>query len=319
MQLLDSLRRLRYFIGNTPLKKIELHGINAYAKLEYNNLSGSVKDRAAYYILSEAIRNNEVTSRTVVVESSSGNFAVALMNMCNAIGVKFIPVIDPNTNADVERLLRLHCEVVKVTEIDHTGGYLLNRIAKVKEICSNHPHSYWTDQYSNVNNYLCYYHTLGREICSAFDRIDYVFVGVSSGGTIAGVSRRVKDVFSKSKIVAVDIEGSVIFDQKPMKRYISGIGSSKVPDILKHAVIDDVVHVTHTDIVEGCNALFKDQSIFAGGSAGACYHAVKNYHYECADGRTPTVVFICPDRGNAYLNTVYNPSWVEKFVVPSYT
>lgn len=314
--MLEALARVKSLIGNTPVQNLDLPHVDSFAKLEYTNFSGSVKDRAAYHIIHEAVKQKKVNSTTTIVESSSGNFAIALMSICQLLGLKFIPVIDPNINADYEKILRLGCEVEKVSQLDATGGYLLTRIERVKKICQNDPNVFWTDQYSNENNYLSYYHTLGREICDEFQDLDYIFLGVSSGGTISGVSRRVKEVFPNIKIVAVDIEGSVIFNCPPKKRFISGIGASRVPEILKYALIDDVVHLSHADIIKGCHELFKEQMIFAGASSGACYHAVKNYQkYRPVSGRKPKALFICPDKGNAYLNTIYDEQWASRFEV----
>ncbi|WP_217602934.1 pyridoxal-phosphate dependent enzyme [Chitinophaga sp. GbtcB8] len=311
--LLTKLEGFRSLIGNTRIKKLDVEHIDVYAKLEYENLFGSIKDRAAFYIIAEAIRNGQLTAGNFVVESSSGNFAIALMGICNALDIGFMPVIDPNINEDYEKILRLGCDVVKVTETDETGGYLLTRIKKVKEIVREHKNAFWTNQYANVNNYLSYYHSIGAELGASFEKLDYVFAAVSSGGTITGLSLRLREFFPGIKVVAVDIEGSLVFSDTPQKRYISGIGASKRSDFLQHAKIDDVVHVSHRNIIRGCRELLKEQSIFAGGSSGACYHAVKTYFSgHRFSGIKPVAAFICPDKGNAYLNNIFNDAWAEK-------
>lgn len=311
--LLQKLESIRPLIGDTHLKKLNFQHIDVFAKLEYANFFGSIKDRAALFMVSEAIRNGQLTEKNFVVESSSGNFAIALMGICNVLGIKFIPVIDPNINEEYEKILRLGCDVVKVTEPDETGGYLLTRIEKVKEIISRNKNAFWTDQYSNINNYLSYYHSIGPELCGFFEKLDYIFAGVSSGGTITGLSLRLKEYFPTIKVIAVDIEGSLIFRDTFQKRYISGIGASKRSNFLKYAKLDDVIHVSHANIVKGCRDLFNEQSIFAGASSGASYQAVKTYFADqhFPDGK-PAVAFICPDKGNAYLNNIYNDAWVKK-------
>lgn len=313
ISMLEKLENIRLLIGNTRLIKLQVPNADVYAKLEYTNLFGSVKDRAAYYIVSEAIKSGQLTADHFIVESSSGNFAIALMGICNLLGIPFVPVIDPNINEEYEKLLRLSCEVVKVQEKDQTGGYLLTRINTVKEILEKYRNAFWTDQYSNINNYLGYYHGLGAELCGSFKKLDYVFVGVSSGGTITGVSRRLKEHFPNVKIIAVDIEGSLIFGDVPRKRYISGIGASKRSELVEHAKIDEVIKVTHLNIIDGCRRLLREQSLFAGASSGACYYAVSKYFKDrTANGRKPVVAFICPDKGSAYLNNIYDDAWVAK-------
>jgi cysteine synthase A len=308
--LVSDLESIAQFVGNTPLKKVAFPHADLYVKLEYCNYSGSIKDRAALNVIRHGILQGHIGPETVIVESSSGNFAIALASICRKLGLKFIPVIDPNINKAYEELLGLLAPaMVKVQQIDNTGGYLLTRISTVQEICATDCRAFWTNQYGNPENYLAYYHGLGVEICEAFDRLDYLFIGVSSGGTITGVSRRVKEKFPAIQVIAVDVEGSVIFGQKPQKRYVSGIGSSKVPPILADALIDDVVFVSQADIVRGCYDLLDELSIFGGASSGAVYAAIKTYLGRKAARRTPTALFLCPDRGNAYLDTIYNGEW----------
>ncbi len=308
--MLSNLNEIRHLIGNTPLKKLSVQNLSVYAKLEYNNFSGSIKDRAAFNILFEAISDGLVNKNSRIVESSSGNFAIALMSICKKLGLKFTSVVDPNINKGYEHLLRLGCDVQVVDEIDKTGGYLLNRIKKVQQICEEDSSAFWTNQYANPNNYLSYYQGLGKEICESFDELDYIFIAVSSGGTITGTAKRIKEKFPNVKVIAVDIEGSVIFRIEPRKRYVSGLGASKVPDILDATLIDDVVIVSHEELINGCRELLIEQSIFAGASSGASYYALKKYSKYDKD--KPEVLFLCPDKGYTYLDTIYNDNWVKK-------
>ena len=110
----------------------------------------------------------------------------------------------------------------------------------------------------------------------------------------------------------MDTKGSVIFGGKAEKRYIPGIGSSMVPDILKEAKIDEVVTIPEREAVKSCHKLLKDHSIFAGGSSGSIFTAVEKYFESCQIKNQPTVVAIFPDRGERYINTVYNKDWYEK-------
>jgi cysteine synthase A len=312
MELINKLEALAPFIGNTPLRKLKTKRADLFVKLEYNNLSGSVKDRAAFNIVRNAVRHGLINPHTVVTESSSGNFAIALAFILRKIGVRFIPVIDPVINHDYERKLNLLCdEVVKVTLPDKNGGYLISRLEQVKYTLANRANVYWPNQYGNPNNSLAYYHTLGSEICQSFDRLDVVFVAVSTGGTIAGLSRKLREKFPRVKIVAVDVEGSVIFGSKPAKRYISGLGSSIVPPVMSQAHVDEVVHVAQLDIIQGCKDLLDEHSIFGGGSSGAVYWAVKEAMLAGRIGKADKVLFVSPDKGDAYMDTIYNPLWVN--------
>ena len=286
-----------------------------YAKLEGFNPTGSVKDRAAQYIINRIEKEGLINKDTIIIESSSGNFGIALSAYCKSKGLEFYCVIDPLISDTNEMLIRkFSSKVIKVTERDKNGAYLLTRINKVNEIINKNLNSYWVNQYSNEYNCEAYYNTLGIEMCKGVTDIDYVFVGVSSGGTITGVSRKIKEVYPNAKVIAVDIVGSVIFGGQPQKRYIPGIGSSKVPEILKLALIDEVMAVNEKDVVKECNNLLLEHKIFAGGSSGAVFAAVKEYFKDKSFKTKPNVVILFADRGDRYANTVYNEEWCNKFI-----
>ena len=304
-------------VGQTPLVNIqceELNNINLFAKLEFFNPTGSVKDRAASYILKKLIDLDEIDKDTTIIESSSGNFGVALSAYCKEYGLKFCCVADPHISPINEMLIKsFGAEVIKVVTPDQNGGYLLTRIEKVKEILFNIPNSYWINQYGNPYNAMAYFNTLGKEICDDLDTIDYVFMGVSSGGTITGVSQKIKEEFPNVKIIATDIVGSIIFGYPPKKRFIPGIGSGMVPDIIKHAKIDGVVMVDEVYTIKMCHELLQKHSIFAGGSTGSVYGAIKKYFENKKFERKPNVLMICADRGERYSNTIYNEKWYTEF------
>jgi N-(2-amino-2-carboxyethyl)-L-glutamate synthase len=309
--MLKQLRQLSRFIGNTPLIKLDNEDADLFAKLEYNNFSGSSKDRAAYSIIYHGIEDGKINQDTTIIASSSGNLAIAAASICKMLKLKFIPVIDPNINEDYETLLNLlSYKVVKVTERDKTGGYLLTRIDTVNEMCASIENSFCADQYGDPNNFKGYY-GLGNEIVQSFERLDYIFIAVSSSGAITGISKSLKEKMPNVKVVAVDVEGSVIFGTAPAKRYISGIGASQVPPIMENAIIDDVVFVSQVDIVKGSIALLQEQVIFAGASSGAVYHGAKKYLANLVSAEKPVALMIFPDKGFAYLDTIYNKEWAR--------
>lgn len=304
-------------VGNTPMVQLqapELENINLFAKMELYNPTGSVKDRAANYIIKKLLARKEIDKDTTLIESSSGNFGIALSAFCKKNGLKFIAVVDPCILPINELLIKsFDAKVIKVNVPDCNGGYLLNRIKKVKELINEIDNSYWVNQYANPYNAEAYYHTLGNEICDQVENIDYIFLGVSSGGTITGVSNKIKEKFPHAKVIAVDIYGSVIFNHPPQKRYIPGIGSSMVPEILKKAKIDDIVMIDEISTIEMCHELLKKYYIFAGGSSGSVFAAIKKYFTGKKLKRKVNVVITFADRGERYANTIYNEEWCRDF------
>jgi N-(2-amino-2-carboxyethyl)-L-glutamate synthase len=308
--LIARLALTEKIIRETPIIRLADEHLDLYAKLEFLNGVGSVKDRPALWILKRAIERGEVGPDTTVVESSSGNFACALATFCRMLTLKFVPVIDPCVPPVYESYLRTHCErVVKVEEFDDAGGYLKSRLGMVKTLLTDIPESYWPNQYGNPDGMDAHYRLTAAEICRDLPKLDYAFIGVSSAGTVSGLSRRLKEHYPSVRIIAVDAEGSVIFGQKPKRRHISGIGSSISPPLLEHALIDDIVIVPESDTVIACHDLLERHGLFVGGSTGTAYSAIRRY-FSVADrkGRAK-VLFLCCDRGTAYLHNVFNSEW----------
>ncbi|HKA58098.1 MAG TPA: 2,3-diaminopropionate biosynthesis protein SbnA [Gemmatimonadales bacterium] len=314
--LLTRLAMLRRTLRPTPHVPLAVEGMDLFAKLEYVNPIGSIKDRPAFWILKRAAERGEICEQTTVIESSSGNFASALAAFSRLIGLRFIPVIDPNISGTYESFLRRTCAtVVKVEERDDTGGFLKTRLQMVKRLCATTPHAYWTNQYGNPDAVEAHYELTAGEICADFGSLDYVFIGVSTGGTIAGMSRRLKERYPNVRIIAVDTKGSVIFGDAPRKRHIPGVGSSIVPPLLSQALIDDVVLIPERETVVACHELLATHGLFAGGSSGTAFAAVKRYAARMAAwgrGKRPRVLFLCADRGTPYLDTVFDPTWAAK-------
>src|SRR5436190_4062641 len=309
-RLVTRLQQLGKTLRPTPHVPLAMEHMNLFAKLEYMNPIGSSKDRPAFWILKRAAERGEICDETTVIESSSGNFASALAAFTRLVGLRFIPVIDPNISRTYESFLRRTCaRVVKVEERDDTGGFLKTRLQMVRHLCETTPHAYWTNQYANPDAVDAHYRLTAGDVCADFDSLDFVFIGVSTGGTIAGMSRRLKQRFPRVRVIAVDTEGSVIFGDVPRKRHIPGVGSSIVPPLVSDALIDDVVLISERDTVAACRELLHAHGIFAGGSSGTAYAAVKRYAPRMKGRRPPTVLFLCADRGTPYLDTVFDPAW----------
>ncbi|WPQ62331.1 pyridoxal-phosphate dependent enzyme [Chitinophaga sancti] len=307
----EVIRHLASFIGHTRLHKLDYTYGHLYTKLENLNFFGSIKDRPAFYILRKALEQGIIDSQTTVIESTSGNFGIALASICKALDMKFIAVVDPNITSEKEHIMRLKgAEIIKVTEKDKTGGYLLNRIQCVKEYLVTHANAYQPNQYENPDNYMSYYYTLGEEIANSIPSLDYAFISVSTGGTITGLSNKLKEQYKNIKIIAVDIEGSMVFSNIPAARKIPGIGASLRTGFYDQAIIDDFIILSQSDIIKGCYDLLHHHHLFLGGSAGAAFAAADRFLRQ--RGKTGVnAIFISPDAGNSYIDTIYNPEWIS--------
>jgi cysteine synthase A len=309
--LLERLDHVRDCLPVTPVVRLSHDRVDLFGKLEFTNPNGSIKDRSAYWILKRAIERDEIRPGATVVESSSGNFAMSMSAFCRALRLSFIAVIDANTNTATEEFLKASCEqVFKVDELDETDGFLRARLDRVRQLCQDIPAAYWPNQYGNPDGAEAHENLTGEELCGAMDRIDYLFVGVGTGATIAGLSRRVKMTHPRARVIAVDTVGSVIFGHPPQRRYLPGIGSSIHPAAVDSADIDDIMVIPEYEAIRACHTLFDQYGLFTGGSTGSVYAAIQRYFADYR-GPRPTVAFLCADRGAPYSRTIYNREWVE--------
>lgn len=312
--LIERTKQIRTGLSATPVIPGADEQCDIVVKLEFCNPAGSAKDRSALWILEQAIGRGEITPDTTVVESSSGNFALALAFYCRMLGISFVPVIDPNCNEATEAQLRLLCErVEKVSVRDTAGSYLKTRLSRVQELLVELDSAYWPNQYANPDAGDAHYRFTAGELIAQAGPLDYLFVGVGTGGTIAGLSHRVKETYPGCVIVAVDTAGSVIFGGPPQKRRIPGLGSSIVPPLVDQALIDQVEIVSEVRAVEACRDLVARYGLYAGGSTGSTYAAVQDYFARHRPGaHRPRVAFIAVDRGHAYTQTVYDHTWFQQ-------
>ncbi|MFB9327917.1 2,3-diaminopropionate biosynthesis protein SbnA [Paenibacillus aurantiacus] len=304
------------FVGETPLLPLRrlYSGLpfQVYAKLEFMNPGGSVKARPALYMIREAIRRGDVHAKSVVIESSSGNLGISLAQICCYLGLRFICVVDPRTTEQHMAIIRSYNgEIDLVTEPDpDTGEFLPARIRRVNELLAQIPGSYWTNQYANPDNYRAHANTTMKEIAASLPQLDYLFCGVSSCGTVRGCIEYIREKGLKTKIVAVDAVGSVIFGGEKGKRRLPGLGAGIVPGQYRPDMADHVVAVTDMECVQGCRDLVRSEAILSGGSSGGIVAAIRKLADSIPEGSVCAAIL--PDSGERYLSTVYDDEWVEK-------
>jgi 2,3-diaminopropionate biosynthesis protein SbnA len=301
-------------VGNTPAVAMRRlfpdPDVEVIAKLELLNPGGSMKDRSARHIVEAGLREGSISPGGRLIESSSGNFGIALAIAACIYDLHFTCVVDPKTTrANLAILRGLGADVEIVSERDHAGGYLHSRIRRVKELLAERPDATWVNQYASDLNWLAHYHGMGAELSEQLvDPPEYLFAAVSTTGSILGCSRRLRERFPDLQVIAVDAVGSVIFGGPAGPRELPGIGSSRVPELCCPDEIDDVVQVDDVDAALGCRALLTAEGIFAGGSTGAVVSAINRTLPDLP--RPCNVVAIFPDRGDRYLDLVYDDDWL---------
>lgn len=303
-------------IGQTPLVSLQRlfpqPGPEIIAKLEFLNPGGSIKDRPARFIVEQGLKDGTIHQRTHLVESSSGNLGIALAIVAQVYNLTFTCVVDPNISPmNLQILELLGANIEMISEPDDQGGYLQSRIRRVHELLLVIPQSLWINQYANELNWKAHYYGTGHEIVESLDSaVDCIVLAVSTTGTILGVSRRLRQEFPYIKVIAVDAVGSVIFGGPSGPRKIPGIGASRVPELSSQVEVDEVVYVSDRESVQGCRDLVNYEGIFAGGSSGSVIAAIQKL-LPTLPSSFP-ILTLLPDRGERYLNLVYNDDWVAR-------
>lgn len=301
-------------IGQTPL--VQLHKLmpeypfNIFAKLEMFNPGGSIKDRTAYNILTTAISEGIISKHTTIVESSSGNMAIGLAQTCLSLGLSLIVVVDPNINAHTLKILRAYGAYIdQVKEPDESGSYVKKRLERVRYLLATRKNTYWPNQYQNPLNPDTHIQTMQEIEHQLKKQIDYMLVATSTCGTLMGCAQYTHKRNHPTKMVAVDAKGSLIFQDTPSRRLLPGYGAGKKAPLLKKDLIHKVIHINDQEAISGCHMLLRREAILAGGSSGALVSAIQ--HMAPTIEKNANCVLILCDRGERYLDTIYNPEWVK--------
>ena len=303
-------------VGETPivqLSRMFRHSPHrVYAKLELLNPAGSVKDRPARYIIERGLADGSIRPGARIVESSSGNLAIALAMVCRIHGLSFTAVVDPKISATNLQIIRCYgADIQMVSEKDSQGGYLETRIRRVKQLLLEDPQAVWINQYANERNWQSHYYGEGQEILHQMEQApDYLVLGVSTSGTLHGIARRLLEKWPALKVVGVDAVGSVLFGTPPGTRELPGIGASRVPELLRRDEIPQCIHIDDYESAVACRQLVECEGIFAGGSSGSVMAAIQRL---CAGLQQPSrILTVLPDRGDRYLDTVYDDAWLQR-------
>ncbi|MFB7497936.1 2,3-diaminopropionate biosynthesis protein SbnA [Streptomyces sp. NPDC056161] len=285
-------------------------GRSLYLKCEGFNFAGSIKLKAAVEMVEAAERDGILMQDSTLVESSSGNLGVALSIIAASKGYRFLCVTDSRCNLSTRLLMEaLGSEVHVIADTDANGGFLGARIDYVRALCASDDRYVWLSQYTNPGNWRAHYHRTAPEIACQFPRLDVLFVGAGTTGTLMGCARYFRHWHRPVRIVAVDSAGSVAFGGKPGRRMIPGLGMSMRPPLLDESLVDEVIWVEEADTIRTCHQLARRGFLF-GGSTGTVVSGASDWLDEHG---TPglTAVAIAPDLGERYLDTIYQTNWLQ--------
>lgn len=288
-------------IGNTPLVKLQTETpVNLYAKLEYLNPGGSMKDRSALYMIEKAEKEGVLKKGGTIIDASSGNHGIAVAMIGAIKGYKVIIMVSEKISKEkLETIKAYGAEVVICPSTKFIDDYD-NYHATALRLHEATPGSFMPNQYFNVANAEGHYNSTGPEIWKQTEgKITHFFAGAGTGGTVSGVGKYLKEQNPNIKIIAIDSNNSLYSTKGNPKPYkVEGIGIDFVSPVLNHSVIDEIVPVSDEQALSTIKNLANNHGLLAGPSSGAVAYAAMQYCKNLQDG---LAVAIFGDSGRAYL------------------
>lgn len=300
-------RKITDLIGGTPLLELtnyeKANELNAkiYAKLEYFNPAGSVKDRIAKAMLDDAEEKGLLKPGAVIIEPTSGNTGIGLASVAASRGYKVILTMPETMSVERRNLLKAYGAELVLTE---GAKGMLGAIAKAKELAEQTPNSYIPSQFTNPANPAVHLKTTGPEIWADTDgKLDIFVAGVGTGGTLSGVGAYLKSQNPNVKVVAVEPATSpVLSGGKAGPHKIQGIGAGFVPDTLNTDIYDEILPVQNEDAFATGRALARSEGVLVGISSGAAVFAAAQLAKR-PENAGKVIVALLPDTGERYLST----------------
>ncbi|WP_418773816.1 cysteine synthase A [Hominenteromicrobium sp.] len=300
-------RKITDLIGGTPLLELtnyeKANELNAkiYAKLEYFNPAGSVKDRIAKAMLDDAEEKGLLKPGAVIIEPTSGNTGIGLASVAASRGYKVILTMPETMSVERRNLLKAYGAVLVLTE---GAKGMPGAIAKAKELAEQTPNSYIPSQFTNPANPAVHLKTTGPEIWADTDgKVDIFVAGVGTGGTLSGVGAYLKSQNPNVKVVAVEPATSpVLSGGKAGPHKIQGIGAGFVPDTLNTDIYDEILPVQNEDAFATGRALARSEGVLVGISSGAAVFAAAQLAKR-PENAGKVIVALLPDTGERYLST----------------
>ena len=307
-------------VGNTPLIRLDgvsrETGCTILGKAEFLNPGGSVKDRAALYIIRDAEQSGRLKPGGTVVEGTAGNTGIGLAHICAERGYRCVIVIPDNQSPEKMDLLRtLGAEVRQVPPKPYKDENNYQKIAG--RLAEELPNAIWAQQFDNVVNRLAHVETTGPEIWrDTRGEIDAFTCATGTGGTLAGVARYLKSQKPDVRIVLADPQGSALYNwvktgelKAEGNSITEGIGTTRITANLADTPIDDAVVVDDPACVKMVYRLLREEGLFVGSSSGINVAAAVQIARQLGPGHT--IVTVLCDRGGLYAQRLFNPAWLK--------
>ena len=278
-------------IGNTPMVK---YSDNILLKLEYFNPSGSIKARAAFTMIDEAIKRNDIDKDTVIIEPTSGNTGIALAMVCAVLGLKLIICMPENMSDERKKAISAYGAELVLTS---AGLGMQGAVDKANELASYYEKAFIPNQFLNFDNAQAHVATAQEILKDTDGNVNFVIAGIGTGGTAFGLKKFLPE---SVKVFGVEPAESPLFTEGEAGVHkIQGIGANFKPEISEICGLDGVITVKSDDAIEEAKNLAREMGIFAGISSGANLLAAKNLAKEYPDKK---FVVIVPDSGDRYLS-----------------
>lgn len=304
MRTFDKITDL---IGGTPILKLNNYialnelPANIYAKLEYFNPAGSVKDRIAKAMIDDAEAKGALKPGAVIIEPTSGNTGIGLASIAAARGYRIILTMPETMSIERRNLLKAYGAELVLTE---GSKGMKGAIAKAEELAKETPDSFIPGQFVNPANPAAHKATTGPEIWEDTEgNVDIFIAGVGTGGTVTGIGEFLKSKNPDIKVIAVEPAGSpVLSTGKGGPHMIQGIGAGFVPDVLNTKIYDEIVTIENEDAFDAGREFAKAEGILVGISSGAALHAAEIVAAR-PENKGRNIVVLLPDTGDRYLST----------------
>ena len=303
-------------IGHTPTVKINHIGADLpcefYAKCEYFNPGGSVKDRIGYEMVRNAEKAFRIKPGDTLIEPSSGNTGIGLALAGAVMGYTVIITMPHKMSHEKQVVLESLGATIYRTRTEAAWNDPDSHISLAKQLQKDIPNSHILDQYSNPDNPAAHYHGTAQEIIDDFGNdLHMVVVGVGTGGTITGIARRLKEYNPRIKIIGVDPEGSILGGGDEIKPYhVEGIGYDFFPEVLDNSLIDAYVKTKDVDSFRTARRLIREEGLLVGGSSGAAMWGALQAAKDLVKGQKCLVIM--PDSIRNYMSKYVSNEWLRE-------